>query len=397
MIQLKENEKSKDGYFDIYIDQNSYSYGWAFRPSNKPDEPFQYGANSGSAKRLTTQTLEDFEPFSVITFNNLFYWMKKGHSIIIAHDFHTDTQEEIILITFYFSPNLTVWNDKFSFADYCKEFEAKSDNLIEIDYDLTFEETPALRLEFYFKKFFCPIIEILTFLEGIIEEINQKSIKVLHEEFDKDIVKAIFNFPEELKNQCEQYLQYFATFLKDLGINASSNLKEEAGKVLFSVTPTDDVEALDKIREALAIYLKLPESPIIYDDSFASMRLQQQIENLQHSQRMAVRELQFNEKLLVAQSDTIHEKNITISQQQSMIENQNKIIEKISSASVMMNSAENKDELEEVYDGLKVGESDTLKKWLGISLNPAKVIKTAVKNTLGKDSKKSVLGLDEDI
>ncbi len=89
-----------------------------------------------------------------------------------------------------------------------------------------------------------------------------------------------FNFPEQFKTPCEQYLLYFAQFLQDLGISATSNLKEEAGKVLFSVTPTDDKEALDKIREALAVYLNLPASPIVYDDSFAAMRLQQQIENL---------------------------------------------------------------------------------------------------------------------
>ena len=205
-----------------------------------------------------------------------------------------------------------------------------------------------------------------------------------------------FEFPEEIRNSCEQYLLYFAQFLLDLGINVNANLKEESGKVLFSVTPTDETQALDKIREALAIYLNLPMSPIIYDDSFAAMRLQQQIENLQHSQRMAVRELQFNEKLLVAQSDTIREKNLTISQQQSVIEQKDKIIEKISSKSIMIDSAENKEELEELYDGVKVGESETLKKWLGISLNPAKAIKTAVKNTFGKDEKKSVLGLNEE-
>src|SRR5215213_4701390 len=51
-----------------------------------------------------------------------------------------------------------------------------------------------------------------------------------------------FNFPEAVKIPCEQYLLYFATFLKDLGINAASNLQEEAGKVLFSVTPTEDIE-----------------------------------------------------------------------------------------------------------------------------------------------------------
>ncbi len=96
------------------------------------------------------------------------------------------------------------------------------------------------------------------------------------------------------------------------------------------------------------------------------------------------------------QSDTIREKNTIISQKDSTIEQQSKLIEKISSKSIMIDSVENKEELEELYDGVKVGESETLKKWLGISLNPAKVIKTAVKNTFGKDDgNKSILGLDE--
>ncbi|HSK70900.1 MAG TPA: hypothetical protein VK892_04335, partial [Pyrinomonadaceae bacterium] len=229
-------------------------------------------------------------------------------------------------------------------------------------------------------------------------------LRLLHNqalETEKSFAKAntilsSFDFPEELKIPCEQYLLYFVRFLGDLGINATSNLKEEAGKVLFSVTPTDDVEALAKIREALAVYLNLPASPIVYNDSFAAMRLQQQIENLQHSQRMAARELQFTEKLLIVQSETIQEKNLTISQQQSFIEQQNKIIEKITSKSIMMDSLENKEELEEVYDGVKIGESKFLKEKLGVHLNPAKAIKTAVKNTFGKDEKKSVLGLDKE-
>jgi len=37
-----------------------------------------------------------------------------------------------------------------------------------------------------------------------------------------------------------------------------------------------------------------------------------------------------------------------------------------------------------------------LKELTGIGLNPAKAIKTAVKNTFGKEDKKSILGLDED-
>jgi hypothetical protein len=45
---------------------------------------------------------------------------------------------------------------------------------------------------------------------------------------------------------------------------------------------------------------------------------------------------------------------------------------------------------------LKIGESKFLKEQLGIHLNPAKVIKTGVKNVFGKDGRKSILGLDEE-
>ncbi len=63
----------------------------------------------------------------------------------------------------------------------------------------------------------------------------------------------------------------------------------------------------------------------------------------------------------------------------------------------MMDSLENKEELEEIYDGLKIGESKWLYELTGIKANVAKVIKTAVKNTFGKDDKKSILGLDEEM
>jgi hypothetical protein len=226
--------------------------------------------------------------------------------------------------------------------------------------------------------------ELLVFEQRIVVEGNKNSIGI------------IFDFPIEIKEPCEQYLIYFTKFLKDSGINAASNLKEEAGKVLFSVTPKDDVEALDKIRKALAIYLNLPSSPIIYNESFAAMRLHQQIENLQHSQRMLVRELQFNEKLLIAQSEIIHEKNIIISQQQSVIEQQSKIIEKLSSKSIMMDSLENKEELEKIYDGLEIGFSKWIYELTGIKVNPTKMIKTSVKNILSGEEIISILDSDEE-
>jgi hypothetical protein len=73
-------------------------------------------------------------------------------------------------------------------------------------------------------------------------------------------VVKLFKFPPAIKTACEQYLLYFGQFLKDLGIDAETELKEEASRVLFTVTPTDKSKALDSIREALNCYLQMPSS-----------------------------------------------------------------------------------------------------------------------------------------
>jgi hypothetical protein len=212
---------------------------------------------------------------------------------------------------------------------------------------------------------------------------------------NSEIIETIFNFPLSLKITCEQYLLYFARFLQDLGINATSNLKEEAGKVLFSVMPTDDVEALDKIREALAVFFNLPSSPIVYDDSFAAMRLQQQVENLQHSQRMTEREIRSSERELRLAQTIIENQDRVIVQKDTLIEQQNRVLEKITSKSIMMDSLENKAEFEKVFDGLEFGESKELKEKLGIKFNPITSLKSLGKKLSGDDEITS-LNLNEE-
>jgi len=71
-----------------------------------------------------------------------------------------------------------------------------------------------------------------------------------------------FEFPPEIRTACGQYLLYFAQFLRDLGIAADTQVKEEANAILFGVTPCNERQALAAIREALALYLRLPDSPI---------------------------------------------------------------------------------------------------------------------------------------
>jgi hypothetical protein len=121
------------------------------------------------------------------------------------------------------------------------------------------------------------------------------------------IVKP-FDFPEEVAVACEQYLLYFTQFLRDLGVNATSDIKHEAGQVLFTVTPSNEKEALDKVRTALDVYLHLPASPVSNDMSneIALQRLESQVLRFQSDLRLAAAELQAKNATIEAQQLTIN-------------------------------------------------------------------------------------------
>jgi hypothetical protein len=119
---------------------------------------------------------------------------------------------------------------------------------------------------------------------------------------------------------CKQYLLYFVEFLRDVGIDASAQLQEIAGQVLFSVTPKDKDEALDNIREALGVYLELPIKQVIVatnspETSIEVQRLGSQILHLQ-SQIMLGNAVGQQKELALRQKDLI------IQQQQSIIQQQ---------------------------------------------------------------------------
>ncbi len=116
-------------------------------------------------------------------------------------------------------------------------------------------------------------------------------------------VLMFFDFPEEVKVPCEQYLLYFAKFLKDLGVEAETALTNEAGQVLFTVTPSDETQALDSIRSALDLYLRLPSSPIAdtTNESIAAQRLGANILRLRGDLKLAAAELQAKNTTIEAQ------------------------------------------------------------------------------------------------
>ena len=311
-----------------------------------------------------------------------------------------DRKQNVWYLDIYFEPQLLNWRNNFSYDDFelalLKEVKTIHNKFISVN---NYKDEDHISIEFQTELILGneTIKEELSEYLDFIEKLYNQTAQKLEAKNREDTILTFFNFPENLKNSCEQYLLYFAKFLRDLGIYATSNLKEEAGKVLFSVMPTDDIKALDKIREALAIYLNLPASPIVYDDSFAAMRLQQQIENLQHSQKMTAREIRAGEREMLLAQTVIEQQDNLIRQKDTTIEQQNRIIEKITSKSIMMDSVENKEEFEQIYDGVRIGESKWLKELTGIGLNPVKAVKKAVDNTFGKpDENKSILGLEDE-
>lgn len=138
---------------------------------------------------------------------------------------------------------------------------------------------------------------------GLLTQLHELTEASLISKLRKDSVVMQFDFPEEVKVPCEQYLLYFVQFLKDLGVEAKAELRHEAGQVLFAVTPTDKDEALDKIRIALETYLRLSASPITESsikDEIAIQRLTGEIQALQSRLTLARAEIQYKDKAMDA-------------------------------------------------------------------------------------------------
>jgi hypothetical protein len=124
------------------------------------------------------------------------------------------------------------------------------------------------------------------------------------------LIRVQFAFPDSIKSACEQYLIYFIQFLRDLGIHAGAELKEEAHSVLFTVRPKDETQALSRIWEALQIYLQIPalqefESASSLSNNIAVSQLKANVSHLQGQLHLAAALLQAKEASISAKDAEI--------------------------------------------------------------------------------------------
>ncbi len=231
-------------------------------------------------------------------------------------------------------------------------------------------ESYGLRLVFGFKD---PLTDIGQSIERIVDVVKaselQATTECLREEKGKSLA-TYFSFPVEVRSACEQYLLYFAEFLRDVGINVSVELKEEADRVLFAVTPHDSAEALDRIRQVLDLYLGLPTATFTTTDE-KEYRLE--------AQQLTVNVLHLKSQLILAQA-MLETKNATIDVQRERLIYQGQIIEgRLLPESIKSETKEA--EKEEILDGMV-----EIKKYegKGFAVNLPKMYR-AVRNFLRKE------------
>lgn len=221
-----------------------------------------------------------------------------------------------ITLYFTFSFDVEVWRNPWTMIEHQETFV----NLIIESSKLDYNIENYISIGFLVDD---PSVTIGSMTEAglsVIEDIHNRTITELRAKIHSNAVVTRFDFPDEVKVPCEQYLLYFVQFLRDIGIEAIAEISEEAGKVLFSVTPTDREEALDNIRMALEIFLRLPSSPT--QSSLGS------IQTSVEAQRLEANILHLRSQLVLTQAQlalavtNTQQKDMIIEQQQAVIRQQ---------------------------------------------------------------------------
>ncbi len=220
-------------------------------------------------------------------------------------DWPSGAVEGQMMMTFQFKIDYANWARPWSIAEYGAAME---EVIKSRDLPLQYFETQVHIYSPFI--FLCSVRdqkstlqEELDYWFELLHSVKNEATASLASSVDRDTLVTLFQFPESIQTACEQYLLYFVQFLRDLGIEAEADVRHEASKMLFSVTPEEGHEALDQIREALEVYLQIPGAPDFEVDP-SSM------------DEIAVRQLQANVHHLKGQlaiaSATLEAKNATI-------------------------------------------------------------------------------------
>jgi len=292
-ITLKKNPKSDNDWLVVngVVDKHSYVFS-----SGKKRTDFLYACiyDQKVAGQLAASSCNELEKhFRSFTIPYEEEWdFYCGEAEVYFFDWHGKKDRKLEKdrkIKFELRPDLEKWAKPYSIAEYAETFEqvVKKSSVSDVRY---YEADELISNGFGIKcrmKSGNPLIkDEIKRCGQILKSIIEEAEKLLAATARKNSVTTFFSFPPGVKTSCEQYLLYFVQFLEDMGIKANAEIKEDAQKVLFSVTPADGPSALEQIRQALEIYIKLPGMPGFSTSAsqYPNLAVQQLHANILHLQ-----------------------------------------------------------------------------------------------------------------
>ncbi|MBE9016476.1 hypothetical protein IQ272_10055 [Chroococcidiopsidales cyanobacterium LEGE 13417] len=172
------------------------------------------------------------------------------------------------------------WKQPWSMVEHGKEFKLVFDTQSLVDAECRIGADDLIlngySVFFDIKSSSAPLRFELEEIISILNKVHEQTLFNLSSKVHSNTVTVQFNSPEEVKSACKQYLAYFTQFLRDVGIEATDELKEEADSVLFSVIPRDKEKALENIKIALEVYLRLPSIPTLNTSGFLETSIEEQ-------------------------------------------------------------------------------------------------------------------------
>lgn len=338
MIEIKKKGKRYELFIDGILMKGIKAYLLGNKYSIEVKAP-------ESGHQLIQNALTELPPFDVLQLDYTFDEVVT--SIWIYPSDKSNLRINPPKISLAYAPDYENWNKPYHFTTYCQvmSLAVKATNNPDISYRESgvYGEIDSIHITSPYSSPDLPIAhEIEKRLESFLH-IHRKVESSLTTQLSSNVITLPFSFPEEASIACEQYLIYFIQFLHDLGVEATHELKHEAGQSLFSVIPKNPDEALDKIRLALQVYLNLPMTSIenfsTIENDIAIQRLMGEIQSLESRLSLARAEIQF--------------KDATIETQNFLIARQRLLSGKIMADSLQQEtqSSTNKDK-EKVLDGL---------------------------------------------
>jgi hypothetical protein len=162
----------------------------------------------------------------------------KGFSFDLAVDWWADNItisidrdniDDDVILRYILNVNVNSWSAGWSLNDFEKtlkttvnHFDNKSICFIDMEQDF---DSYGFWIEFIIDDLHIELSKLIETHTAYIKKVIELTKETLSISQTTNSLITLFDFPESIKSSCQQYLMYFAQFLKDLGIEAELKLK----------------------------------------------------------------------------------------------------------------------------------------------------------------------------